>query len=284
MEPSGAAIRRSEVVIDGVRSPVIEAGPADSREAVVFFHGNPGSTFDWEDLVARVGSFARAIAFDLPGFGRADKPRDFDYSVEGHARFVESLFAKLGVERAHVVLHDLGGWHGQLWAGTHPEAFGSVVLINTPPVVNYRWYLLAKVWRTPIAGEFLQAIMNRPFFDLNVKRGRARPLPKPFIDRMWQEFDAGTRYAILKLYRSTDVLRIVKVPIERFREMARPALVVWGRKDPYIPVRFAEAHREIYPGAEYVYLDQSGHWPYIDDPDGVAAPVLSFLRRQVGAK
>ncbi|MCA9728094.1 MAG: alpha/beta hydrolase, partial [Candidatus Eisenbacteria bacterium] len=240
--------------MDGVRAPLLEAGPEGTPQAVVFFHGNPGACLDWEDLVARVGAFARAVAFDLPGFGQADKPRSFDYSVPGYSRFVEGALSRLGIDRAHLVLHDIGGWHGQLWAATHPDAFASVVLINTPPVVDYRWYLLAKVWRTPIAGELLQAAMNRPFFDLNVKRGRARPLPTPFIDRMWRDFDAGTRHAILKLYRATDVHRIVDAPVSIFHELARPALVIWGRRDPYIPVRFAEAHREIYPGLRYVYL------------------------------
>src|SRR3990172_206937 len=115
-------LRRGQVVVAGVRSPCLAAGPAKAGEAVVFFHGNPGSCLDWEDLVARTGSFARAIAFDLPGFGQADNPRRFDYSVEGYGRFVAAVFAELGVSRAHLVVHDIGGWHGQLWAGTHPDA------------------------------------------------------------------------------------------------------------------------------------------------------------------
>lgn len=71
----------NEVVVDGVRSPVIQRGLQDATEAVVFVHGNPGPSSDWIDLLGRVGSFARAIAPDLPGYGRADKPRDFNYSV-----------------------------------------------------------------------------------------------------------------------------------------------------------------------------------------------------------
>ncbi len=122
--------------------------------------------------------------------------------------------------------------------------------------------------------------MTRPFFDLNIKRGRGKPLPTSFIDRMWRDFDAGTRHAILELYRATDVLRIAPLPRETFRQLGRPSLLVWGRQDPYIPVRFAEAHREIYPGLRFVYLDRSGHWPFMDDPEGVAVPILDFLRKK----
>ena len=82
-------VRSSEVVVDGVRSPVIEAGPTENTDAVVFVHGNPGSRLDWHDLVSRTGVFARAVAFDAPGFGQADKPRSFDVTVPGYAGYID---------------------------------------------------------------------------------------------------------------------------------------------------------------------------------------------------
>jgi pimeloyl-ACP methyl ester carboxylesterase len=101
-------VRPSEIVVDGVRSPVIEAGPSDRREAVVFIHGNPGSRLDWYDLVTRTGVFARAVAFDAPGFGQADKPRSFEATVPGYAAYIQGALSELGIERAHLVLHDFG--------------------------------------------------------------------------------------------------------------------------------------------------------------------------------
>jgi pimeloyl-ACP methyl ester carboxylesterase len=81
--PGTPQSRAISVVVFGVRSPVIDAGPPRESEAVVFVHGNPGTGHDWYDLVARVSYFARAIAPDMPGFGQADKPPDFDYTVDG---------------------------------------------------------------------------------------------------------------------------------------------------------------------------------------------------------
>jgi pimeloyl-ACP methyl ester carboxylesterase len=81
----------------------------------VFVHGNPGSRRDWDDLLSRVAPFARAVAFDLPGFGRADKPSTFDYTVEGYGRFLERALAELAVERAHLVVRDFGGPWGLEW-------------------------------------------------------------------------------------------------------------------------------------------------------------------------
>jgi pimeloyl-ACP methyl ester carboxylesterase len=277
-------LRRGRLSIDGVGTPLIEAGPPDSSEAVLFVHGNPGSSSDWADLVPRAGAFTRAVAFDMPGFGRSDKPDNFDYSVPGYARFIQGAVQELGIDRVHLVIHDFGGPFGLAWAAEHPDAFASAVLINTPPVSDYRWYLLARVWRTRGAGELLHATLTRPFFDLNVKRSNPRGLPKAFVDRMWREYDQGTRRAVLRLYRATDARRTVPAPPETFAAMDRPALVVWGRKDAYIAPRFAKRHLRAFPSARFVWLDRSGHWPMVDDPSGVAAAVIPFLREQVAVK
>ena len=65
------------------------------------------------------------------------------------------------------------------------------------------------------------------------------------------------------------------------RPLGRSALVVWGKHDPYIPVQLAYRQREVFPDAQIVILEQSGHFPFLDDPSGVAAAVLPFLRQQV---
>jgi len=104
----------ASVIIDGVRSPLLEFGSPGLDEAVVFVHGNPGSSLDWERLARGVGEFGRAVAMDMPGFGAADKPADFDYSVPGYARFLGRLLAERRVQRAHLVMHNFGGGLGSL--------------------------------------------------------------------------------------------------------------------------------------------------------------------------
>ncbi|WP_408351970.1 alpha/beta fold hydrolase [Paraburkholderia sp. RL17-337-BIB-A] len=66
--------------------------------------------------------------------------------------------------------------------------------------------------------------------------------------------------------------------------MDLPAQVVWGAHDPYISVNFAERQREVFPRAEVLILSDSGHWPFIDNPDAVAQTIVPFLRRQLGPR
>jgi pimeloyl-ACP methyl ester carboxylesterase len=66
-----------------------------------------------------------------------------------------------------------------------------------------------------------------------------------------------------------------------FHSLDRPALVLWGRHDRACPVEQAELQRRSFPRAEVAVLEDSGHWPFIDDPDGAAAHIIPFLERQV---
>lgn len=279
------SLQRREVSVGGIRSPVLEGGDHDTPEAVVFVHGNPGSSEDWGPLATVVSSFARVVAPDMPGFGKADKPRDFPYTVDAYATHLEGLLAEVGVTRAHLVLHDFGGPWALAWAARHPDAVASVVLLDTGAILGDRMHWLGKVWRTRGAGEVSMATSNRPAFRMMFKQGNPRGLPRTFVDRMYGDFDRGTRRAVLRIYRSTDeVAAAAREVVAALRPLDLPALVVWGRADPYISVDMAERQREVFPSAEVVVLDESGHWPFADDPDGVAAAVAPFLRDQVGAR
>lgn len=278
---SAGGMRASSVSVGGVTSPVIEAGPADATDAVVFVHGNPGSTRDWEDLLVSVGAFARAVAFDMPGFGAADKPEEFDYSVPGYARHLGQLLNRLNVRRAHLVMHDFGGPWGLAWAAANPSAVASITCINTGVLVGYHWHYLARIWQTPLLGELFMAATTRTGMRLLLKHGNPRGLPEAYFDHVFGTFDRGTRRAVLKLYRNTSESSAPMQAIAgALRALDLPALVIWGAHDPYIPVRFAARQKEIFPHAQIVVLDESGHWPFADNPLAVAAAVVPFLRTQ----
>jgi len=97
----------------GVRSPYLESGNHGAEEAVVFVHGNPGSSKDWRDLLGQVGAFARAIAPDIPGYGQADKPKDFDYTVANYARHLDGILEPLINRPEEVTWFDGGGCHAR---------------------------------------------------------------------------------------------------------------------------------------------------------------------------
>jgi pimeloyl-ACP methyl ester carboxylesterase len=275
-----AEIRTTQVVVDGVRSLVRSSGPHDATEAVVFLHGNPGSGEDWLDLLPHVGDFARAIAPDMPGYGKADRPSNFDYTIAGYARHLSGLLEQLVVTRVHLVMHDFGGPWGLQWASERPTQVASITLMNIGIVPGYRWHTIARIWRTPVLGEVFQRLNGRRSFRSGLNAGNPKPFPDEFVNRMFDYADAGHKRAVLALYRASDLDVFSRHVGPLLKPLSLPALVIWGAADDALPVRFAQVQQEYFRVETHVLAD-CGHWPMIDDPDQVRSLVLPFLRRHV---
>jgi hypothetical protein len=102
---------------------------------------------------------------------------------------------------------------------------------------------------------------------------------------MYADLDRGTKRATLALYRATDDPAGASVRLgAALRPLDRPTLVIWGRHDPYLPVTLAGRQREAFPSARVEVLDDSGHWPFIDDPERTERLVLEFLGEVVGGR
>src|SRR5215218_8403276 len=98
----------------GVRSFVREHGDG---EPVVLMHGIPVSSFLYRKVLPPLAERdLRGVAFDLPGLGLAVKPDDFDYSWSGLGRWTGHAIDALGIDRCHLVLHDVGGPVGLEWS------------------------------------------------------------------------------------------------------------------------------------------------------------------------
>jgi pimeloyl-ACP methyl ester carboxylesterase len=273
-------MRRQVIDIQGVATPVVSDGPEADTEAVVCLHGNPGYSADWLDLMPRVAPFSRVVAPDMPGFGDAAKPESFDYSVAGYTRHLTALLTALGIRRAHLILHDFGGGWGLSWAGQNPEEMASLTLVNIGILPGYRWHWAARVWRTPFLGEAFMATTNRFGFVNMLKATNPRGLPQSFMDGMYEHFDAATRRAVLRLYRATPDIGEIAMPYaDAFRSSLAPVCVVWGAKDVYLPLSYAERQREFFPAAQVTVFEDSGHWPHADNPERFAGVVVPFLRR-----
>lgn len=257
----------------------LEAGPRQASEATVFIHGNPGSAGDWIGPVGEVGRIGRAVAFDLPDFGQSGAPAGFGNTIGEYAAFVGEALDALGVARANLVLHDFGGPIGLLWAAANLDRVNSVTLFNTGVLIGYRPHTMARVWQTPVLGEVSQMLVARQIFRRRVSAAEPRGLPRPFLDEMYDNYDRRTRSAVLRLYRSAKDMG------DRAAELADvaaaadiPALVVWGEGDSYIPSSFAAEQKRAFPSAEIHYLPDSGHWPFVDDPDASTALLVAFLK------
>jgi pimeloyl-ACP methyl ester carboxylesterase len=271
-----AAPSRTRIRVDGTQPRVLQAGPLDASEAVVFVHGNPGSCDDWEALVGAVGaSGVRAVALDLPDFGETIAPPGFVHDVPTYAGFLDAALAELGVERVQLVVHDFGGPIGLVWAAMHAERLASVTLIDTGILPGYTWHRLARIWRTPVVGELFQAISPPAVLRRMIGRQEPSGLPREFLERL--HYSRRTRRAVLALYRATDDPGAAATEFAAYMASHDvPALVIWGEHDAYLPSSYAVRQRDAFPSADVHVLPASGHWPFADAPDTVERLLVEF--------
>jgi pimeloyl-ACP methyl ester carboxylesterase len=240
---------------------------------VLLLHGNPDSGVMWEAVAGRLGTHFRCIAPDLPGFGHSLVPENFTPSLDGMAQFVEQFLTAANI--AHpldVIAHDFGGPFGFAWAVKHPESVRRMVALNTVFFSDYRWHFWARVWRTPILGEIAMAIMIKPMFAQELRRG-SRALPQAHIDHTWSLMTRRMKREVLRLYRTTDPKNFPAYERD-FEALTKikPTLVIWGDKDPYIAPSFAER----FNARKVVHLPV-GHWAMIEAPAECAAAIAEFL-------
>ena len=281
-----AGVRETRIEVGDITTRLLAAGPAQARKAVVFLHGSPGSASDWATLLPRVARHhVQAIAFDIPGFGHADPAWGIEPNLDSGVAGLESVLGQLGIRRVHMVAHDIGGPIGLEWGARHPRRLRSATLIDTGLLQNYHHHSLAQITRTPGVGESFWASLNRESFAAGVQDGQTKPLPDDFVDRMYDDLDRETRCAVIRLYRGTDEPEIHEFATRQAAVLShrrhRPALVIWGADDPYLPPSIAEDQRAGFPAADIHVFDAAGHWPFVDYEPETRKLMVRFLRRAI---
>ncbi|HEY5098789.1 MAG TPA: alpha/beta fold hydrolase, partial [Gaiellaceae bacterium] len=120
----------SRLDLDGLRMHYVDEG---SGPPVLLLHGEPTSSFLWRNIIPPlVAAGYRAVAPDLIGFGRSDKPEDIGwYSYDRHVASVEQLVDELGLHGLTLVVHDWGGPVGLRFAVEHEDLVDRLVILDT---------------------------------------------------------------------------------------------------------------------------------------------------------
>jgi pimeloyl-ACP methyl ester carboxylesterase len=219
----------------------------------------------------------RVIWFDNRGTGRSSKEPP-PASIEQLADDAASVLDGLGVERAHVLGHSMGGYIAQTLAVRRPDLVRSLMLVGTgagkpghehvPAETNAQWLANAHL----PAEEYARATMHLSFAagwkEANEEAYEgyvAERVEYPTPPECWRaQYDACVRFIEHGL------------PIE---QIAVPVLVVHGDADRVVPISNGRAIARRIPGAQLVVLDGVGHYPYLEDPDRFTHAARNFLDR-----
>jgi pimeloyl-ACP methyl ester carboxylesterase len=234
-------------------------------------HGNPDSHLLWERVVEHLDRPAGdAVAVDLPGFSEP-APAGFTATKEAYTEWLierlETLVASSGP--VDLVGHDWGSLLVQRVASVRPDLLHSVAAGGAAVDAEYPWHSIAQIWQTPGEGERYMAEELTP--EVSVPYLIENGMPPEYAERnSW--LVPGNKDCILTLYRSAVEIGEEWQPgIERIE---LPSMVIWGRNDPYVELRWGE-RLAARMHAELVVLDCGHWWPY--EQPGETARALQRL-------
>jgi haloalkane dehalogenase len=220
----------------GVRSFVREQGDGDP---VVLMHGVPVSSFLYRKVLPLLADRGlRGVAFDLPGLGLAERPTDLDYTWTGLGRWTGAAIDSLGIDRCHLVLHDIGGPIALEWALANRDRVRTLTVLDTLLQVDgFRRHWTMASLGVPVLGWFLLATNRGPaarwlFYSNGIADRSATPAHE--IDAhlaLLRSGDGGRAFRrIVRGFEPTAEKQ--RLYIGGLREARWPARILWGSDDP----------------------------------------------------
>lgn len=274
-------MKKSEITLHGHTVTYRSCGEGP---LVTLLHGIAGSSATWEEVMVRLAPACRIVAPDLLGHGESAKPRG-DYSLGAFANGVRDLLGALGYERGTIVGHSLGGGIAMQFAYQFPERCERLVLVSSGGLGREVHPLLRAAalpgaeavlpWLC-VAGRHGIGTLTHGLAGLGFRAGVD-------LEEIWRSFvsleDAEARQAFVHTVRG-----VIDVGGQRVSAADRlylaaelPTLIVWGERDPLIPVSHAYAAHERIPGSRLEIFAGAGHFPYRDDPERFASVLLDFI-------
>lgn len=274
-------LTRHTAIVSGQRMSYVTGG---SGPPVILLHGIGASSFAWRYTLPALLPHCTIFAPDMFGCGESDKPA-IDYSIASLATYVAEFMDVIGVAKADVIGHSLGGGIALQLSQLFPDRIARLGLVSTGGMGRELHWLL-RITTLPGASGILGMLAH--------PRSRvayaSRIMERRRMRRLRVEFDAAaptvidrlrahdSRRAFLRMLRSVSDLKGQKMSaLPHLGQLTVPVLIIWGARDRTIPLAHARLALAVLPCAHLEILDQCFHRPQIEAPVRFNAALLTFL-------
>ena len=260
------------VEVDGIFVHYVDEGEGIP---IILLHGTGSSLHTWDLWAEKLKNKYRVLRITLPGFGLSGPRFDKKYKIKDYVNLLEKFVEKIGVEKFHLVGNSLGGSIAWLYSSFYDKKVSKLILINSsgfemdevPFVIkiarnDYLNFLIKKTSPKYLIKKSLKevyyndkliskSIINR-YYKLNLRQGNRQA----FIDRSLINFIDHT---------------------SRLKKIKSPTLVLWGKNDEWINVKYAQKFRKMIKNSCVSIMNETGHIPMEEKPHESLKIIENFL-------
>jgi len=260
-------IQEKFVTVNSHKIRFLEAG--DSKKVVVLVHGLGASAERWNGIIPEFSKKFRVIVPDLLGFGYSEKPI-VDYTPQFFARSLYEFLENIGINKTSLIGSSLGGLVVAEFASTYPKKIDKIILVSPAgmmkqPTPALAAYISAALYPTQ------KNVQNA--FQMMTTGNKKIPseVTDNFKDRMLLP-NAKMSFisTLLGLKNANEIA-------ETLSRITVPTLILWGKKDRVIPIKYADDFVKVIKNCKYIKMKGCGHTPYVEDPKRFARIALDFL-------
>lgn len=267
--------RAEALEVAGVKTHLIRAGKG---EPVILLHGLGASSYSWRFAVPELARRFEVFAPDLPGFGRADKPWDFDYSIAGQHDWVVALMDRLGLGRARFAGNSMGGVITLWLAMDSGSRVERMALLGTPAFPENRprmlwplgWPVVGRLYEWALGETALRYIAKTTFVD------QSKITEELIAEYLAPLKTAAGRRAVAQFVRRA-IPPDFRERIASYAGLEHPALVLVGDSDRMVDRAGGERLARALPRARFEYVPRCGHAPQEDAPERVIPMLRDFF-------
>jgi len=264
------------VNVKGIKTFYVEKGKG---KTLLLLHGWGASSFSWRNNLLPLSEHFHVIALDLKGFGLTEKPKG-KYDLNEFTEHVKTFIDELGLEKICLVGNSMGGGIAINLTYNFEELIDRIILIDATAIRDENSLpLLFRIVGIKPIGELLSLFMinrktvinalNQVYYDKSkinnaVIEGYYRPLKLQ-----------GSRRVLLSSSRNLSKFKVLENYLEKIN---KKCLIIWGEKDPWLPVKYAYEINKKIRDSKLIIIPEAGHVPHEEKPEIVNEAIVNFMQ------
>jgi esterase len=247
---------------------------SDRNPPLLFLHGLFGSSANWGRIARHFEADYHCILPDLRNHGRS--PHDADISYQAQAADVQQLMQQLSIDNATLIGHSMGGKVAMTQALTQPESVTSLLVVDIAPV-NYAHRFQAIF--TSLQQLDLQSLQDRKSADSQLAQSVDEQEIRAYLLQNLTRKNGHWQWRINLDFLCAGIETLMGFPDYTGHQYAGNTLFLYGERSDYVDQNGQQATARLFPNADFIEVENAGHWVYAEQPGKFIQYVEEFLGR-----